>query len=332
MYSGMAPGILSGRYTLADAQVDVARMVDIQGGEFIRTRVIRIETGKGCAVLEDQTEIPYDLLSVNTGSVIAAHDIETLPEHTLRCKPFSNFMRMRQKILNWPSTHALRLLVIGGGAAGCETALNAAELLTQHRTDYHVTIISDSPRLIPGFPRRASTVVQKLLEERGIQVHLNCRMLRAEQRTAIFADGREEAFDMLILATGTAPSPLLQNSDIATDERGALQVNASLQSITHDNIFGAGDGICFDNRPLPGVSIHAVHQGRMLHHHLQARCSDQPSWQTFKPQKHFLSAMNLGKGYGLLTRNGLTFSGRWPMKLKDHTDRKFIQMYQQRTM
>jgi NADH dehydrogenase FAD-containing subunit len=73
-----------------------------------------------------------------------------------------------------------------------------------------------------------STKVHDTLQEKGIQVIYNSRALRIDpnQLTITNQDNEQRTlhFDMLLLATGAAPPKLLENSDLAKDNKGFIRV------------------------------------------------------------------------------------------------------------
>ncbi len=106
-----------------------------------------------------------------------------------------------------------------------------------------------------------------------------------------------------------------------------MRVNAFLQSVTHPEIFGAGDGICFGEECLPRIGVFAVRQGPVLQRNLLAFLRSE-ALEEFKPQKNYLLILNLGDGTGLLTYGSWTLRGRWAFWFKDWLDRRFLRRFQ----
>ena len=140
-------------------------------------------------------------------------------------------------------------------------------------------------------------------------------------------DGLEIPYDFAFLATGTRPHSLFTDSRLPTAEDGGLLVNRHLQSVQYPEIFGGGDCIHFQPRPLKRVGVYAVRQSRILFHNLQAFAEGR-SLSFFKPQQDYLLILNLGDGTGLLNKKFLVLDGRLAFKIKDHIDRKFMKQFQ----
>jgi NADH dehydrogenase FAD-containing subunit len=69
-YSGMGPGMLSGIYRPQEVRFNVRKMVQDRGGAFLEDKVTRINPGGRILVSQSGQEVPYDVVSFNTGSEV----------------------------------------------------------------------------------------------------------------------------------------------------------------------------------------------------------------------------------------------------------------------
>ena len=67
-YSGMLPGYIAGHYGFDDVHIDLGRLAAFAGARLIRDTVIGIDRDRRRVVLPDRPAVPYDLVSINTGS------------------------------------------------------------------------------------------------------------------------------------------------------------------------------------------------------------------------------------------------------------------------
>jgi NADH dehydrogenase FAD-containing subunit len=104
-------------------------------------------------------------------------------------------------------------------------------------------------------------------------------------------------------------------------------VNDYLQSVAYPEIFGGGDCISFEKRPLDKVGVYAVRQNPILLHNLRAALEDR-SLQAFQPQDSYLLIYNLGNGTGIFFRGNWVWKGKLVFYLKDYIDRKFMRKFQ----
>jgi pyruvate/2-oxoglutarate dehydrogenase complex dihydrolipoamide dehydrogenase (E3) component len=119
-----------------------------------------------------------------------------------------------------------RLLVLGGGAIGCELAQAFVRLGSQ------VTIVEALPRLLAREDADVSDAMQSLLSSDGVMLRLGSAVKAFhrddDHNKALLDDGSEIAFDKVIVATGRRPRVkgfgleelgLLENGRLVVDER-----------------------------------------------------------------------------------------------------------------
>jgi pyruvate/2-oxoglutarate dehydrogenase complex dihydrolipoamide dehydrogenase (E3) component len=133
-----------------------------------------------------------------------------------------------------------RLLVLGGGAAGCELAQGFARLGSR------VTLLEREARLLPGEDAEASRVIESSLRRDGVAVIASAGVSRALSDggapTLALAGGEVVSGDVLLVATGRQPNLTrlgLEAAGVALRD-GRLVLTDRLQT-TNRRIFAAGD-------------------------------------------------------------------------------------------
>lgn len=329
-YSSMGPGLLSGLYRPEDDTVDVAELVTRGGGRYMQARIARIEPGTREVVLENGTRLGYKILSLNVGSDVPLDGIEGARELGVPVKPVRHLAELHGRWSTLPEDHpALRIVVIGGGAAGCEVAANARRLLRDRGISSRITVVTSQPRLLERHPTAAHATMLRWLNRAAVEVRLCSQVVRVEKGRVHFAGGDVMECDVALVATGVRPPTLVAESGLATAEDGSLLVNHHLQSVSHPEVFGGGDCITLRDRPLDRVGVYAVRQAPVLHRNVLAAASGGPL-ATFKPQNSYLLILNLGDGTGLLLWHRFVHRGRWAFRVKDRLDRRFVARYRTR--
>ncbi len=135
------------------------------------------------------------------------------------------------------------LAVIGGGVIGCEFASVYSTLGTK------VTIIEMLPKIIPNMDEDIVNVLKGKLEESGIEIHTNSRVMSIEERgntTIVKAEGANGGFiveaEKVLLSIGRKPATAalgLENTKIETD-RGFVKVDKNMQTKS-SSIYAVGD-------------------------------------------------------------------------------------------
>ncbi|MDX1658002.1 MAG: FAD-dependent oxidoreductase [Nitriliruptorales bacterium] len=155
-----------------------------------------------------------------------------------------------------------RLVVVGGGAVGCELAQAFARLGSR------VTLIELRPQLLHREEPDAARVVKARLEAEGITVHLGATatgvQTRGSSRTLVF-EGPEGPgsvpFDRLLVAVGRTPvtdALGLERVGVETDGSGHVVVDEHLAT-TGTRVYAAGDVI-----DSPRFTHVAAHEGGLV--------------------------------------------------------------------
>ncbi len=314
-YSGMATGVISGAYEPSETRVDVRSLVKEGGGRFVEGRVDRVLDGE--LLLEGGETVAFDTASFNLGS--ATPRVAGLGDD-IPVKPVENAERIRELTLAGRG-RASRVLVAGGGAAGCEVAANLLALPVEVR----LTLAEAGDRLLPESPARAGKVMRDFLRERGAKVLLDSPVESVADGEAR-AGGREIPYDLLVSAVGLSPTDVFRRSDgpdLLTGEEGGLWVNRHLQSVSDSRLFGGGDSVAYRGERLPRLGVFAVRQAPVIFHNLQAVLRGEPL-RSYEPQRRYLYILNLGDGTGLAVYGSLVYRGRLALMVKHRIDSRFV--------
>lgn len=325
-YSGMGPGLLSGMYRPQDVRFHIKKMVEDRGASFIQDFVTHLDPHKKVLTLKSGKQIDYDVVSCNTGSFVPTDDDTVAGDQIFTVKPIENLIKLCDLIDAGLGTATPRFLIVGGGAAALELTGNLWRRVQQTGTSAAITICGGR-NFLSSMPQKAQRYARRSLLARNIEIIEGVRVSRLDGSLAVLEDDQEVAFDLALLAWGIKPSHLFSASGLPTANDGGLLVNAYLQSIAYPEIFGGGDCISFEKRPLDKVGVYAVRQNPILHHNLMAALEDR-SLQAFQPQDIYLLIYNLGDNTGIFYRGNRVWKGRLIFYLKDYIDRKFIRKFQ----
>ena len=328
-YSGLATGMLGGRYDSAEDRVDAKALAQAHGAEFIKDRIETVDTAARRLRLASGTELAYDYLSLNVGSRVDADSIAGAADDpsVWAVKPISNVWKLREHIeARFRADETPRVAVVGGGPTGCEVAANLAALATLHNRIVHVTLLTPADRLIQQAPAGAARKLQRELIRHGVDIRTHVRVVRRKGPSLIAADGRSFAADIVVLATGLEAHPLVQTTGLPTRPKQGLRINSALHSIADERVFAGGDCAALEGFDLPKLGVFGVRQAAYIHANLLASL-DRKRLSEYQPQKRFLAILNLGDGTALATWGPFWWHGRSSMWLKDFIDRRFLDNY-----
>jgi selenide,water dikinase len=328
IYSGMLPGWVAGHYPIEACAIRLDALAGRADVTFHETAGLGLDLDGNTVRCADGSALRFDTLSVDTGPMPALADLPGSAEHALPVRPIEAF------IAAWPSLvdrilgqcRRFDLVILGAGAAGIELAFAVQRrAATDGWSHLFITVVSSEDLPLPGAPDGTRRQAARLLAQRGIVWKGGSRAIRLEAGRVHVEGGALLSFDACIASTGAAAPAWPAACGLATDGRGFIRVNRSLQSTSHPNIFAAGDVAAYsDSRPKSGVF--AVRAGPVLAKNLRAFCEGR-ALDAWTPQARALYLISTGDRHALATWGSWSWSGQWVWRWKDHIDRQFMRRF-----
>ncbi len=330
-YSGMLPGYVAGHYDFDDAHIDLLPLARRAGARVIHAEACGLDAGRRQLALAGRPPLAYDLLSINIGSrPTFAAEVESDPRQ-FAVKPVDRF------IVSWRGLERrlrddaaeVRVAIVGAGAGGVELALALdyrARHLDGRRGYLRIVLCNDREEILPSHNARVRRIFERILHQREIELRTGFRALEFGDSELHDAAGNRLAADAVIWVTHANPAPWLRDSGLELDGAGFIRVAPTLQSLSHPEVFAAGDIAAVDGYPRPKSGVFAVRQGLPLARNLQRKMDAQPL-AAFRPQRQFLSLISTGDRYAVASRGPFAFAGRWWWRLKDRIDRNFVRRF-----
>ena len=334
-YSGMLPGLIAGHYSFDQTHIDLGPLARFAGARLYHDEVVGLDLAGKRVTCRNRPPVAYDLLSLNIGSAPNTADVPGATEHAIPVKPIDRFVahwdNLWRRVLarHGPS----RIGVVGAGAGGVElllavrhrlAALLAGNVGVVAAPTYH--LVTDSPEILPSLNPSVRRKFARVLAARGVQVHTGAPVVRVEEGELHCAGGFVLPLDEILWVTAAGAAPWLADTGLTLDARGFIEVDDTLQSVSHPDVFAAGDIASVSTHPRPKSGVFAVRQGRPLADNLRRRLLGKPA-RPFRPQRKFLSLISTGDKYAIAARGDWALEGRLVWRWKDWIDRRFIAKY-----
>jgi NADH dehydrogenase len=255
---------------------------------FRKGTVLSIDHASRTITLDSEQEIRYDYLIIAAGVTANFFDIpgaaaESMPLYTrsqalaLRDKVFA---KLEEAVINGQDRD-LRILVVGGGATGVETAGALAELrnndlpitfpeLNPHRT--HITLVEQSPFLLAPFHPHLREYARTSLEKRGVDLRLDTSVKQVRPDGVILDDQSFVPADVVVWASGVHVHDQVARWNVPQGRGGRITVDNHLRVIGLDGVFAVGDIAVEDgNRALPQLAQPARQGGAYVAAHLSSQ-------------------------------------------------------------
>jgi len=333
-YSGMLPGYVAGHYGYDDCHIDLGPLARFAGARLYHAEVEGLDLQERRLLVRGRPPVPFDVLSINTGSRPRTVDVPGAAEHALAVKPIDGFLQgweaLTARVL--ASAGPFRIVVVGGGAGGIELALSTQyrlrERLAERGDDaqrLHYTLLTEGPRILSTHSAGVRARFLRVLAERGIDVRPEHRVVEVTAEE-VRAGGKPSVSADAVLWVTTAGAPAWPGeAKLAVDADGFIRLNDHLESVSHPGVFAAGDVAAMPD-PRPKSGVFAVRQGPVLAENLRRAAMGRPL-RRYRPQRRFLGLISTGDRYAVASRGGWSLEGAWLWRFKDWIDRRFMARY-----
>jgi NADH dehydrogenase FAD-containing subunit len=249
-----------------------------------------------------------------------------IDERVFTPKPIENLIEVHRRIVEADNKSHLKIVVAGAGADGVEFAGNFWKVCHEHGIRVEIMLIT-SGKLLSQFHPRARTIALKSLERRDILVVENEPVIQYKDGQITTRSGKNYHVDIALFTVGIRPAQIFVDSELPTDNDGALLVNRYLQSVAHPEIFGGGDCINLEDVALDKVGVYATRQSPVLLHNLMATIEEKPLVR-FEKTGPYQLIFNMGDGSGIYCRENIVWAGTLAFIWKNAIDQKFMRTFQ----
>ncbi|MBD2771908.1 FAD-dependent oxidoreductase [Iningainema tapete] len=329
-YSGMLPGHIAGFYTHDECHIDLRRLANFAQAQLYLDKVIGLDLEQNKVLCAHLPAVSFDLLSVDIGSTPATISVSGATEYAIPAKPVGKLLEHWDQICRDAKFRVSTIGIVGGGAGGVELALSMQANLHRNLGDERVVevhLFQKDAELMPHYHPSARRQVKQILQQRGIQLHLGEKVCQVEPHQVRCESGLTVECDRIFWVTQASAPQWLKQAGLATDDLGFILVQDTLQSLSHPQVFAAGDIATMINHPRPKAGVFAVRQGKPLFENLQRTFLAKPL-KPYQPQQQYLSLIGTGDGKAIATRGSFTLP---PHKLlwhwKDWIDRRFMERF-----
>jgi NADH dehydrogenase len=300
------------------SSVCMAQVTDVD----LETREIRY-LGEGSGVLR------YDQLVLAVGVHANLNLVKGMAQYALPLKTLGDALFLRNRIIArleqaelQPDVEARRWLtsfvVIGGGFSGVETAGELHDFLKAslryypriRPEDVRVVLLHSQDRLLPELSEKLGRFAGRKMLMRGIEVRLNARASRIDDRHVTLSDGTIIPAGTVVCTIGTMPNPLVNDLPVPK-ERGRIATSPDMSVPGYPGLWALGDCAAvpnaMDGKVSPPTAQFADRQARALARNIAASLRDRPTRPfSFRPVGQLSS---VGHNNAVAEMLGLRVSG-----------------------
>jgi NADH dehydrogenase len=269
-----------------------------------------------------------DHLVLALGSVPNFHGRADLERHALTMKSLEDAIGLRNRMIAHleeadtecaasSREHLLTMIVAGGGFAGVETVAGLFDFLhvavrsypNLHSSMLRVVLVHSGELLLPELGPDLGRYAEKILQERGIEVHTKKRLGAIGPEGVTLDDGTFIASGFVVWTAGNTTSPQIANLPIAKTG-GRVPVSEMMEVQSHPGVWSLGDCALVpdgDGGFHPPTAQHALRQAKTVAYNIAASLRGTPQRPfTFKTIGQLAA---IGRRTGVAKIFGLRFSG-----------------------
>jgi len=330
-YSGMLPGQVAGFYNHEESHIALRPLAHFASAALYIDRVIGLDLENKQVLCANRPPVAFDLLSIDIGSTPANISVPGATEYAVAAKPVAQLLKCWNAVVASVAAspqQPLSLAIVGGGAGGVELALAMQGCLQRILIrDLHMHLFHSGAELMPNYSSWVRRRFQEILLGRGVELHLQETVCEVQRGKILCQSGLKVECEPIFWVTEASAPRWLRAAGLATDAKGFIRVHDTLQSISHPDVFAAGDIATIVSHPRPKAGVFAVRQGKPLFKNLQQALLGKPL-HTYKPQQQYLSLIGTGDGTAIATRG---WFGVGPSQMlwrwKDSIDRSFMERF-----
>ncbi|MEV5435049.1 FAD-dependent oxidoreductase [Streptomyces sp. NPDC052682] len=249
----------------AGREIEAPQLADVFAGTGIRLRLARVtavDPERRVVALTDADgggELGYDTLVYALGSQAADRGVPGAATHAFDVSSRPSALRLREALAHLDRQGG-RVLVVGDGLTGIETATEVAE----SRPGLSVTLVARG-ELGAALSAGARSHLRQACDRLGITVLEHTTVEAVEATRVRCAGGAALASDATVWTAGFAVGPLAAAGGLEVTEAGRIVVDRTMRSLSHPDVYAVGDSahaIGDNGRPLPMSCASAGYTGR----------------------------------------------------------------------
>ncbi|MBI2485321.1 NAD(P)/FAD-dependent oxidoreductase [Candidatus Uhrbacteria bacterium] len=312
------------------------------GLTILQDEVVGMDPTAHRVFLKEQGETSYDFAVVALGSEPDFFGIPGAAARAIPLKFLEHAFHIRDRLhdliemCRQGKQERFRVIVVGGGPNGVETAAELARFAQVHRCNsamlanhIEISLVEAGPCILHACSAAVRNVAGKRLTRLGVRILSSAPVASVQQdRIQIKTPEGERhlPYDLLIWAGGVKPVSVVSSLGLPVSLHGFLCVGETLQVEGCKNVFALGDSACVldetTGSSVPGLAQVALEEAEVVSENIKRVSEDRTplraarfSWQTIIP---------LGGRYAVAEIGGVTVKGIAAYALRKAADLRYF--------
>lgn len=248
---------------------------------FLKGTVTAMDHESKTLLLDGGVEVKYDQLVIAVGVTANFFGIPGAEKYSMPLYRRSQALAVRDKMFANLEDAAingqdrdLRIVVVGGGATGVETAGAFAELRNHDmpttypeldRKRIHITLIEMQPFVLAPFHANLRDYAKRSLEKRDVDLRLETAVKEVREDGVLIERGGEQEFlpaGIVVWASGITAHDTIKEWSVPQGRGGRIETDEHLRVKGMNDVYAIGDVSVSPDKPLPQLAQPALQGGK----------------------------------------------------------------------
>lgn len=267
---------------------------------FLKGTVIALDHETRTVLLDGDITVGYDYVILAVGVTANFFGIEGAAEYSKPLYRRSQALSLRDSLFAELEDAAingqhkdLRVIVVGGGATGVETAGALAEMRNLDMpTTYpeldpgrvHITLVEMGDHVLAPFHPKLREYARRQLQKRGVDLRLRTAV-RAVSTEGVEIDSDGESHflpaSIVVWASGVTAHEIVAQWDVPQGAGGRIEVDEHQRVRGRDRVFAIGDVSINPDMPLAQLGQPAIQGGKHVVKVIKAQLAGKPEPKPF---------------------------------------------------
>lgn len=268
---------------------------------FLKGTVTSMDHESKTLQLDGGVEVKYDQLIIAVGVTANFFGIPGAEKYSMPLYRRSQALAVRDRMFANLEDAAingqdrdLRIVVVGGGATGVETAGAFAELRNNDMpTTYpeldkkriHITLIEMQPFVLAPFHPKLRDYAKTSLEKRHVDLRLETAVKEVREDGVLIERAGEQEFlpaGIVVWASGITAHDTVKEWSVPQGRGGRIETDEHLRVKGMDDVYAIGDVSVSPDNPLPQLAQPALQGGKHVAKVIAAELKNKKTPKPFK--------------------------------------------------
>ncbi len=268
---------------------------------FLKGTVVDINHEAHSILLDGDITVGFDYLVLANGVTANFFGVPGAEEYSMPLYRRSQALALRDRMFAALEDAAIngqndnfRLVVVGAGATGVETAGALAEMRNLDMpttypeldpTKVHITLVEMGQHVLAPFHPNLREYAKRQLEKRGVDLRLGTVVKEVTPDGVLLEkDGVQEFVNagIVVWASGITAHEIVSQWDVPQGQGGRIVVNEHQEVVGRDRVFAIGDVSVNPDAALPQLGQPAIQGGHHVAKVIRALVADKPLPKPFR--------------------------------------------------